>query len=72
MKTSLKEVLTSEAWIVTKVIKGYGKYRVDARRRHPMADSPSFFSEWGTNQYINQLCRANYGKNVEELKAFNQ
>lgn len=57
MRVSIKEVLTSEAWIVTKVLQGYnGMVRIDAKRRWPVADQSFFFSDWckhdTTRRYI--------------------
>lgn len=46
-KVSLKEVLSSDLWIITKVKQGSKKtVRVDAKRRFPVADQSSFYSEW--------------------------
>lgn len=66
-KTTLKDVITSGEWIITKVHQGYnGRVRIDAKRRHHKADEPDFFSEWGTLKYINRL-RAEADKKPLEI-----
>jgi hypothetical protein len=68
--SNLKEVIESDNWIVTKIIENRTSFRVDAKRRFPVADKSSFFSNWGGKKYIDSLCRENYGKKASELKSF--
>ncbi len=70
MKTSLKEVFASDNWIITKVMQGTGQYRVDARRRFPVADESSFFSQWGKKSYIDRLVKDRFGKKTSDLNSF--
>lgn len=56
MKITIKEVLTSDNWIVTKILQGYnGRIRIDARRRFHKADEQNHYSEWTTDLYYKQL-----------------
>jgi hypothetical protein len=68
--SNLKEVIENDNWIVTKIIESRKYYRVDAKRRFPVADESSFFSNWGGKKYIDSLCRENYGKKASDLNAF--
>lgn len=55
-KVTMKEVLTSGKWIITKVMNGYkGRIRIDAKRRNWEADGENFFSEWASEKYIKSL-----------------
>ena len=57
-KPTLKEVVTSDNWLIYKVKQGYkGRVRIDAYTRFHRADESDFFSEWGTIQYINRVRR---------------
>lgn len=67
-KTTLKEVFQNSNWIITKLYSvGSKSVRVDAKRRYPIEDESSFFSEWGSRDYLNKLSRDNYGKPFTEL-----
>ena len=71
MKVSVKEVFESDLWIIIKVISGLSNnVRIDAKRRYPIADQSSFFSEWVKMDYASKLSRANYGKNISEFNCF--
>jgi hypothetical protein len=71
MKTSAKQIFESDNWIITAIHQGNRKnVRVDAKRRFPAADESSFFSEWISLRYANQLSRENYGKKVNEFNCF--
>lgn len=70
MKATIKQVFESDNWIITAVINGLNSYRVDAKRRFPIADEPNFFSQWGSKSYIERLARENYGKKVSQLNSF--
>jgi hypothetical protein len=70
MTTSLKTVLSSDSWIVTKIIQGRDSYRVDAKRRFPIADEKNTFSAWGSKEYVERLTRDNYGKKPSEFNCF--
>ena len=67
-KTTLKEVFQNSNWIITKLSYiGSKRVLVNAKRRYPIADVSSFFSEWGSRDYLNKLSRDNYGKPFTEL-----
>lgn len=68
--TSLKEVFENDNWIITKISQGYGTHRVDAKRRFPVADESSFFSKWGSDNYLEKLARDNYGKNLRDFSNY--
>jgi hypothetical protein len=70
MKTSIKQVFESDNWIITKIMQGLGTYRIDAKRRHPIADEKNFFSEWGSKTYVERLSKENYGKSPSEFSCF--
>jgi len=71
-KPTLKEIFEDNNWIITSILKGYnGKHRIDARRRHPVADVSSFFSEWGSEKYLNKLSIDNYGRKISGFKTLN-
>jgi len=68
MKTTIKEIFTSNNWIITGILQGYsGMVRIDAQRRYPVADKPTFFSNWCTEKYANRLAVENYGKRIKEF-----
>jgi len=70
MKKSIKEVFEGD-WIITKISQGYnGVVRIDAKRRHHIADEKIFFSEWCTEKYANRLSQDNYGKNVSDFSCY--
>lgn len=70
MKVSIKEVFASDLWIITKIMQGYGMYRIDAKRRFPVADESSFFSEWGRKSYIERLAKEHYNKKPSDFSCF--
>jgi hypothetical protein len=70
MKVTLKEVFESGSWIITKIIQGSGQHRVDAKRRFPIADKSSFFSEWGSAKYLERLSSENYSKKLSEFNCY--
>lgn len=70
MKITLKKVFESDIWIITKISQGPGVYRIDAKRRFPVDDKSSFFSNWGSQGYLNNLARENYGKNCNEFSIY--
>jgi len=70
MKVSIKSVLESDSWIITKIMNGNGQYRIDARRRFAVADESSFFSKWGKKSYIDRLVKDRFGKKVSEMNSF--
>ena len=64
-KITIKEVINSDGWIITKVTQGYnGLVRVDAKRRFPIANQSSFFSEWGNIRYINRLYMEKHDRKI--------
>ena len=69
--TTLKQVFESDNWIITKISQGSGTHRIDAKRRFRRADESSFFSEWGSNSYLERLARENYGKKLSEFNNYN-
>lgn len=69
---TIKEIITSDEWIITKALQGLHKtVRIDAKRRFRKADAENFFSEWATTQYVNVLTREKYGKNIENFTCYN-
>ena len=66
MAISAKEVLTSQNWIITKVLQGRdGVVRIDAKRRYHVADKSDFFSKWVNLNYANRVSRAAGFGNLE-------
>ena len=64
-KVSLKQVIESDNWIITKVKQGCDKQiRVDAKTRFYRAGEQNRFSAWYSLSYANRLYRENYGKNI--------
>jgi hypothetical protein len=58
-------------WIITNIMQGYnGQFRVDAKRRFPMADEERFFSKWGTHKYLNSLALEWYGQRLADISAY--
>lgn len=56
MKTTIKEVIESSNWIITKIIQGNnGQIRIDAKTRHHIADEKNRFSEWCTRNYASRI-----------------
>jgi len=56
MKPTLKDVLTNDNWVITKILQGTkNKVRIDATRRQRVADGVNTFSEWGTVTYIDSI-----------------
>jgi hypothetical protein len=70
MKPSIKQIFESDNWVITKIIQGRGSYRIDAKRRFPIADEKNFFSEWGSSGYVERLARNNYGKKPSDFSTF--
>jgi|GEM_PF-2093750 len=71
MKISTKEVFESDNWIIAKISQGLrNNVRIDAKRRYPVADQSSFYSEWVSLKYANKLSTDNYGKKVNEFNCY--
>ncbi len=71
MKNSIKKVFESDNWTITKLSQGNGgQLRVDAKRRFPVADQSSFFSEWCTRKYAEALSSENYGKRISDFNCY--
>jgi len=70
MKSSIKSVINSDLWIITKIMQGSGQYRIDARRRFPVDNESSFFSNWGKKSYIDRLVKDRFGKKVSDMNSF--
>lgn len=67
---SVKEVIQSDNWIITKVLGGFdGLVRIDAKTRCHVADGQNFFSEWCLLKYANRL-RREVGKPNLEITVF--
>ena len=67
MKTTAKEVLESDNWIIIKISLGLKKnVRIDARTRFHIADGKNSYSEWISVAYANKL----YGKSIFSNKKF--
>lgn len=68
---TFKEVFESDNWIITKILQGpEGTYRIDAKRRFPVADKYNFCSKWGKTSYLNRLAKEKYGKKLSELSGY--
>jgi hypothetical protein len=66
MKTTIKDVITSKNWIITKVIPGCnGQIRIDAKTRFWIPDGENFFSRWTSCKYANSIHRSFFGRNIE-------
>lgn len=64
-KATIKEVLTSDNWIITKVMQGYsGRIRIDAKTRYHIADGKNFFSEWCSKKYADTILMDKYGRKI--------
>lgn len=67
---SLKTVIKSDNWIITEVLQGNDSYRINAKRRFPIADDKNFFSKWGKKNYIERLIKEYYNKKCSELSLY--
>lgn len=71
MKNSVANVMTSDNWMIKKVMQGLnGNVRIDAQIRHPQPDEDRFFSQWVTEAYANRLALENYGKKVTDFNCY--
>jgi len=70
MNVTLKEVFESGSWIITKIIQGSGKHRINAERRFPIADKSSFFCQWGSTKYLERLSSENYSKKLSDFNCY--
>jgi hypothetical protein len=71
MKTTIKTIFESDNWIITNISQGCGgKVRIDAKTRFYKADQSNQFSEWCSEKYANRISIENYGKKVNELRAY--
>lgn len=65
MKATIKDVLTSDNWIITQVMQGYnGRVRIDARTRYHIADGQNFFSEWCSKKYADSILMNKYSRKL--------
>jgi hypothetical protein len=66
MAISVKEVLTSQNWKITRVTQGYnGAVRIDAKTRFYRRGEENFFSKWVKYSYANRIYRAAWGGILE-------
>ena len=70
MKTSIKQVIESDNWILTAIHNGLRSYRIDAKRRFHLPDTSDFFSSWGSKKYVERLIMEKYGKKPSEMNSF--
>jgi len=71
MNITFKEIFESDNWIITKIIQGHkGIHRIDAKRRFPVADKSSFFSEWGSAVYLTRLSKEHYNKKLSDFNCY--
>ena len=69
-KISIKQVVQSDNWIITKVLSGFdGVVRIDAKTRSYIADGQNLFSEWCSLKYANRL-RREVGKTNLEITVY--
>ena len=62
---TIKDVLTSDNWIITQVMQGYGnKVRINAKTRYHIADGQNFFSEWCSKKYADSILMNKYGRKL--------
>lgn len=47
-----------------------GQVRIDAKRRYPVADESSFFSQWVKKTYADRLTIDQYGKKTNDFACF--
>ena len=68
-KPSLKQIVSSDNWIITEVKQGCNKQiRISAKTRFYRSGEQNSFCEWYSLSYANRLYRENYGKNIEITK----
>ena len=68
---TIKEVFESDNWIITEILQGNGHdVRINARRRFPVADESFILSKWCSVDYANRLAVENYGKKIDEFRAY--
>ena len=64
-KVTIKDVLTSDNWIITQVMQGYnGRIRINAKPRYHIADGQNFFSEWCCKKYADSILMNEYGRKL--------
>ena len=69
-KLTIKEVIQSENWIITKVKEMCcGTIRIDARRKFRTADGQNRFSKWCSKSYADKL-RREVGKSTLEITEY--
>jgi len=69
-KATIKEVISSDNWIVTKVLVGLGgQVRIDARTWFRKPDSENSFSKWCSEKYAQRQFAEN-GKSMKELGCY--
>lgn len=65
-KVSIKDVITSKNWIITRVHQGYnGQVRIDAKTRFYIDNGQNHFSKWTSYKYANSIHRKHFGCNLE-------
>lgn len=68
-KLSLRQIVSSDNWMITEVKQGYDKQvRISAKTRFYRHGEQNSFCRWYSLSYVNRLYRENYGKNIEITK----
>ena len=72
MKPNFKSVFNTNNWIIYNILESLDgtRFRIDAITRFYKDDGVNFFSEWGSADYLNRLCRENYGKKIHQMSVF--
>jgi hypothetical protein len=68
MKITIREIINSGEWIITKVERAYNnRVKVSAKRRNHLADSKDFFCDYCSLAYLNKLLFEKYDKRANEM-----
>ena len=71
MKPSLKTIIESDNWFITKALPGYNKrVRIDAKTRFRTPDGINSYSEWHSIAYVNRLRHAIGKCSIQESNAW--
>jgi hypothetical protein len=67
-KVTLKKVISSDNWIITRVHNWGKNIRIDAKTRFHIPDGQNFFSESGSFDYVNKLYKEFKGMPIIKSK----
>jgi hypothetical protein len=71
MRVTIKDVITSDNWIITEVTQGSNKdVRINAKTRNRIADGVNHFSQWCKETYANRLSNEVYGKRLTDFRCY--